>query len=200
MTDTTTLLTGQQPNPDAGGEPTAAAAPAQPAAQPTPEAAPATPPQAEDYSFAAPEGKTLDTEALQQFTDLAREAKLPKEQAQKVVDLGVAMADKWVAKQQAQLAEQVNGWVKDAQADPEIGNGNPQDLLKNLAVAKAGLDAWGSPELKDLLAMSGLGNHPTVIKHFLALGKQAQSDSTFVGGKPPAAGKTAAQVLYGTTN
>ncbi len=73
-------------------------------------------------------------------------------------------------------------------------------LLKNLAVAKAGLDAWGSPELKDLLAASGLGNHPTVIKHFLALGKQAQSDPTFVGGKPPTPPKTAAQVLYGTTN
>jgi hypothetical protein len=197
MTDqTATLLTEPQANTDAGTQPTAAPADAQGAATP-----PAAPPQAtaptDDYSFTVPEGKALDSEVTEQFTTLAREAKLPKEHAQKVVDMGVALADKWAAQQQQAVKEQVAGWAREAYADPEIGNGNDEALVKTMAVAKVGLKEFASPELVDLLNLSGLGNHPAVIKHFLALGKQAQSDPAFVAGRPRSAPQSAAQVLYG---
>lgn len=143
------------------------------------------------YDFKAPEGMELNQPMLEQFTALAKEMKLPAEQAQKVVDLAVKA-------EQARMEEHsklVKGWADEVKGDKEIGG---DKLTENLATAKKALDL-GPPELKALLNDSGLGNHPAVVKWAIAVGK-ALSEDKFVpaGQAAPAKGDVASR-LYPNT-
>ena len=69
-----------------------------------------------------------------------------------------------------------NGQEK-SQSDEEFGGEN---LSSNLEVAKSALDAFGTDPLKQLLAESGLGNHPEVIRFMYRAGKAISEDS-YVG-------------------
>lgn len=176
----------------------AAAAPAatpgatQPAATPTEQAlaagvkAPAAEAEAakprapEKYEFKGFEG-TASAADFEAFGALARELDLSQADAQKLVDY------------QAQRTEAVRtGWLEAAKTDKEFGG---DKLAENLGVAAKALDAFGSPELNQLLIASGLGNHPEIIRAFYRAGK-AISEDRIVTGVAPAAGRTLADRLY----
>ncbi|EMR3496153.1 TPA: peptidase [Klebsiella pneumoniae] len=146
----------------------------------------------EKYEFKPAEGQELDTAALEQFEPIARELNLTNEQAQKLVDAypkilaGVQQrqADAW----QAQTEE----WAATVKADKEIGG---DKLTANLGVAQRALDTFGTPELKEYLNGTGLGNHPELVKAFVKVGK-AMSEDGVVTGKESGQ-RSAAEVLYG---
>jgi hypothetical protein len=127
------------------------------------------------YEFKLPDGMALDKVAVDAFTPLAKELKLSPEQAQKFVDLKVADTQRQAEAWQSQQAE----WVDQVKADTEIGG---DKLEQSLAFAKAAVDFIGDPELTKLLNTTGYGNHPTLVKAFVKIGKQLAPDS-FVGGK-----------------
>lgn len=146
----------------------------------------------EKYEFTAGEGVELDTEALKDFEPVARELNLTNEQAQKLVDAypkilaGVQQrqADAWQA-----TTEQ---WAADVKADKEIGG---DKLTGNLSAAQRALDQFGTPELKEYLNTTGLGNHPDLVKTFVKIGKTMSEDG-MVSGKETGQ-RSAADVLYG---
>ncbi|HHG1669218.1 peptidase [Klebsiella pneumoniae] len=146
----------------------------------------------EKYEFQAGEGVELDAEALKDFEPVARELNLTNEQAQKLVDAypkilaGVQQrqADAW----QAQTEE----WAATVKADKEIGG---DKLTANLGVAQRALDTFGTPELKEYLNGTGMGNHPELVKAFIKVGK-AMSEDGMVTGKESGQ-RSAAEVLYG---
>ena len=146
-----------------------------------PSAAPAQPqPTAEpDYSFEMPEGIELDKSGVEEFTAIAKELNLPADAAKKLVDLEVKRVQ---AQQQAHSAL-VESWAEQVKADKELGG---EKLQENLAVARKAIDEFGSPELKELLNSTGLGNHPEVVKLAFKIGK-AISEDGFVRGQPKAA-------------
>lgn len=160
-------------------QPTAGAESGQTNAQPS--AAPAQPqPDTEpDYKFEMPEGVELDESGVAEFATIAKELKLPADAAKKLVDLEV----KRVQAQQQAHATLVESWAESVKADKEIGG---DKLNENLAVARKALDQFGSPELKDLLNATGLGNHPEVVKLAFKIGK-AISEDGFVRGQPKSA-------------
>jgi hypothetical protein len=131
----------------------------------------------EAYEFKAPEGVELDTEAVSEFSALAKELKLPADQAQKVADIAIKMAQR----QAEQTAAVVKGWADQSKTDKEFGGDN---LDANLAVAKKAVGAFGSDEFKRLLNETGIGNHPEFIRFAYRAGK-AMSDDTFVKGGNP---------------
>lgn len=146
----------------------------------------------EKYEFQTGEGVELDTDALKDFEPVARELNLTNEQAQKLVDAypkilaGVQQrqADAWQA-----TTEQ---WAADVKADKEIGG---DKLNGNLSAAQRALDQFGTPELKEYLNTTGLGNHPDLVKTFIKIGK-AMSEDGMVSGKETGQ-RSAAEVLYG---
>lgn len=143
-----------------------------------------------EYKFDMPEGVTLDEGDLAKFTDIAKELKLPADAAKKFVDLA---AQREIARAEA-FAKQVEDWGTQVKADPELGKS------ENLAIAKKTIDTFGTPELRDLLNSSGMGNHPEVIRMALKIGKSISED-TFVAGRtggnaPPS---DHASILYGNT-
>mgnify|MGYP000010478081 CR=1 FL=1 len=140
------------------------------------------------YDFKVPEGVELDTAMADEFKALAKDAKLPADTAQKVVDLAIKREQH---RAQA-FAKQVEDWRKQVEADPELGK------EENLAAARNFVNTFGDDELKGLLNSTGMGNHPAVVRAMLKASK-ATSEDRFVAGKSDAepAKKDPAAVLYG---
>ncbi len=150
----------------------------------------------EKYEFKAPEGVDLSQPVVSAFSEVAKELNLSQDAAQKVVDKVAPL----MAKQSQEAFEQVNNaWLEATKSDKEFGG---DKLNANLAVAKKALDAFGTPELRELLNKTGLGNNPEVIRAFYRAGKAMSEDSYVPGGKQPtaAAKRDAATALYGQTH
>ncbi|QDP57172.1 MAG: hypothetical protein Unbinned7015contig1001_9 [Prokaryotic dsDNA virus sp.] len=150
------LLTGQ----DAGQQPQeqqpqeAPAQQEQPAEVSEPEGAP------ESYEFQAIEGADLeiDSAPVQAFSEAAKELGLTQDQAQSVLNK-VAPA---LRQQNEEYVNNIRSeWVEAVKADPEIGG---DKLQENLGKAVRVLDAYGSPELNEILGTSGLGDNLSIIK------------------------------------
>lgn len=134
----------------------------------------------EKYEFKAGEGVELDQEALKGFEPLARELNLTNEQAQKMVDLYGEKLLPQIQKQQTEAWQKTTEqWAADVKADKEIGG---DKLVSSLSVAQRALDQFGTPELKEYLNATGLGNHPELVKAFVKIGKSMSEDRVVTGG------------------
>ncbi len=147
----------------------------------------------EKYEFKAPEGKAYDSNLIAAFEAGAREANLPQDAAQKLLD---QMSPKLQERQAEQVTAIRKEWFDASSSDKEFGGDN---LAVNLGIAKKALDTFGSPELNKLLVSTGLGNHPEMIRLMFKAGK-ALSEDTFVAGSAPSRSTvSAASVLYDKT-
>nr|ELR5076628.1 peptidase [Providencia rettgeri] len=144
----------------------------------------------EKYEFTAGEGQELDKEAVAAFEPIARELGLSNEQAQKIVDVYGSTIIPQIAKQQeAAWQKQVTEWAETVKADKELGS------IESIGNAQKAMDQFGTPELKQYLNDSGLGNHPELFRIFSRIGK-AMSEDGFVSGSSENA-RSAADVLFG---
>lgn len=141
-----------------------------------------------EYKFTAPEGVELDPSSTEEFVALAKEAKLPVELAQKVVDIAI----KREAARAEAFATEVKGWEESVKSDKELGG---DKLPETLATCRKAIDL-GPPELRDLLSSSKMGSHPAVVKWAYAVGKALSEDRFVQGGSAPKGDKGTAQVLY----
>lgn len=147
----------------------------------------------EKYEFKAAEGQQLDETALKEFEPIARELNLNQEQAQKFVDLYASKIVPQLQQQQIeQWTKQTEQWAVDAKADKEIGGDN---MTANIGLAQKAFDQFGSPELKEYLNTTGLGNHPEIIRAFMKVGKSMSEDSMVMTNNTGQ--RSAAEVLYG---
>lgn len=139
----------------------------------------------EKYVFAAPEGFTISDDMQARFDPVARDLDLTQEQAQKLVDLYAAVRKDDHQKHETIVAD----WVDQAKKDPEIG-GDHWDTTCN--DVKRALKAYASPPLIEYFELSGLGNHPELIRVFAKIGKSIKDDPVDVpnvdgrGGRPAA--------------
>lgn len=123
--------------------------------------------------------------------DTAKALDLTQEQAQTLVDLNIKRDQAMHERVQTESTR----WLNELPSDKEFGG---EKLSENLAIAKKAIDTFGTPELKELLEKSRLGNHPEVIRAFYRAGKAISQDNRFVAGgsgAKPAKGD-AASSLY----
>ncbi len=150
----------------------------------------------EKYDFKLPEGVTLDPDAIAEFEPLARDLNLTQDAAQKLIDLE---CKRMQAIQKAQFdswQSTLKGWVSDIKADPEFGGAKmPQTLKEAQSVVKK----YGSEGLMEVLNVSGLGNHPEVIKTLAKIGR-AMSEDKIINGGTAAAPRDLAKVLFPDLN
>lgn len=147
-------------------------------------------------AFTAPEGVTLDTALIEQAMPLFEEAGINQAQSQKFIDL---YAGKMQEVEQGKLDtfnQLRQDWVKQAKSDPEYGG---DKFNENLASAKAALDTFGTPELSKLLDDFGVGDHPEMIRFMVAVGRLTQEDTPGAGAKLGVKSKSAADILYPTS-
>jgi len=120
-------------------------------------AAKAADPAPEEFVVKTPEGFKIEKTQFDKFTGIAKEAGLKSESAQKVFDLYVEM-QKQAGEQQVEM---ITKWAEEAKTDAEIGNANWD---KSLVGAQRVMDKLATPELRNLLSVTGLGNHKEVIR------------------------------------
>ena len=165
---------------DAGDPPPAD--PADLAADPAADPAPEGPPEA--YELTAPEGITLDAEAVELATPVFKDLGLNNEQANKLMPVAADFAKRIQEKsQQAVMSEvmaQRAAWADEAQNDPEIGGAK---FSETMALSAKALDTLGYPKgspFRNFLTDSGLGNHPEMIRAMRRIGEAVGEDNNFV--------------------
>ncbi|MEX3020243.1 peptidase [Kluyvera sp. STS39-E] len=175
----------QGAEPSEGGKPDAEGKPDGSQEQ-KPEGAP------DKYEFSTGEGVELDSAALADFEPVARELNLTNEQAQKLVDAYPKILEGVQQRQTEAWQAQTEEWAATVKADKEIGG---DKLTANIGVAQRALDQFGTPELKEYLNATGLGNHPDLVKTFVKIGKAMSEDGMVSGGNTGQ--RSTAEVLYG---
>jgi hypothetical protein len=144
--------------------------------------------------FKLPEGVELDKEAVTEFKTLAKELELPKESAQKLVDLQAKLMTKAGENMTEAWAKIQTEWRDKAQADKEYGGKNFKD---NVGLAQKAIKAFGSKEFSEALESTGMGNHPELIRFLVKVGKEIGEDGVMNNGnKAGGEKKDAASILY----
>ena len=151
---------------------------------------------AEYEEFKAPEGVELDKEAIGEFKDIAKELKLSQADAQRLVDIGPKMLQKWQNQQAETVSTEIAKWTQESTKDSEFGGSK---LSENLSVAKKALDTFGTPELKAWLDSTGQGNHPEIIRLLYRAGKHISEDQ-HISGKRVGATTHDARAMYPNSN
>lgn len=158
------------PPPEAAATPPTAAptAPAQPESNATggEEAKADTPPEPYALDFGV-YGENVDAGEAQFLSKIAQDSGADAASASKLVqDLTL-----WG---QVKHDLQVQDWEAASRADPEFGG---EKLQENLAIANRALEAY-DPQgtIRAMLAETGYGNHPDLIRFMLAIGRDLSPD------------------------
>ena len=163
--------------PEAAVTPPAAAppAPAQPETNATggEKAQADTPPEPYALDFGV-YGENVDAGEAQFLSQIAQESGADAAAASKLVqDLTL-----WG---QVKHEQQVQAWEEASRNDPDFGG---EKLQENLAIANRALEAYDPQgEIRAMLAETGYGNHPALVRFFLAIGRDLSPDRMVGGGR-----------------
>lgn len=175
----------------AAPEPTA---PAEPQTEKDGSAEPVVP---EKYEFTLPEGVKMNEQALAQVESIFRKAKLDNATAQEFVTAYSALQQKSVEEQQQAWTNQIGEWVSTVKNDKEVGG---PSFTANIQTAMSALARFGTPELKDALNTTGLGNHPELVRFCYRVGKAMGEDTFHHEGQTAAGQLPPEKVLYPNMN
>lgn len=190
--------------PEQGSETATPAAPAAPAVAAPAEVAttppaPVTPPvpaevakpvEVPPIELKLPDGFVADEAAVKAFKASAADLGLDSGKAQKLFDQYVGLEVSRAKAAEAAFIAQDSKWAAEIAADPEIGGPKQKESVMH---ARRALKAFGGAAVSQLLAQAGLGNHPTLVRAFVKMGKALAEDS--VSGTSSPAGAPAAPSL-----
>jgi len=145
-------------------------------------------------AFTLPDGVELHGPTQEKFLAAAKELNLSQASAQKLASLAAEHVQALEALQVEAWEKVTAGWMDQAKADKEIG-GSGFDA--NVVIAQKAMTKFGTPELKEALKETGLGNHPELVRFFLRVGKAISEDAPPAVGSDPNASKDVASILYG---
>lgn len=179
------------PEVKAAGEQQGQAAPTDAGTKP----AEATNPEVVEYTpFKMPEGVNVAEDVLAEFTTNAKALGLKQEGAQALID---KLAPKIAAAQQAAIEAQMTktreGWVDALKSDPTLGG---EKFEANMAIANKAFETFGSPELKELLGSTGLGDHPALVRWAYKVGSAISEDVVVAGARTGEARRPPEEVLF----
>lgn len=144
-----------------------------------------------------PEGSELSEKDLKEFSEFAKENKLSEETAQKLLDQKSQQVSALKESQRVAYEAEVEGWKNAVMADKEIGGQNFQQAV---AYSKMAVDKFGSDEFKRAVNVSGLGNHPELVRTFARIGKAMADDTLVAAPKNQSQEVPLEDVFYGSKN
>lgn len=140
-----------------------------------------------------PEGAVVDEGLRSEFlTVLNNQDLTPAERAQELVNLHLKTTQQASDQSSAAWDTVQTQWQEQTRADPEIGGDKLEGVLN--VVSKA-VDKFGSPELRDVMTLTGAGNHPTIIKFIYEMAKNFEEGGP-VSGAAASGGQTLADKMY----
>ena len=163
----------------------AAAEPAKPA-----EPAPVAP---TFEAFTLPEGVELDTAEIGKFTELLGKFEVEnKADHAKLQAFGQELINQYIAEMGKAQDRQIQSWTRTRDEwksqflnDPELGGRNQKDTLTRCAsmIEQYGGNADQVKELRTALAITGMGDHPAMIRLLNAVGKVLSEPKATATGK-----------------
>lgn len=139
-------------------------------------------------SLKFPEGFAADDKVLEEFTGVLSDDKLsPQDRAQKLVDLH-AKALKEAVERPSKIWDDIHTkWIDEVAKDKEFGTGNARAPLKPEAAAQISkvIEQFGSPEVREVMNITGAGNNPHVLRMVWNISK-VLTEGNYKGGNPPA--------------
>lgn len=148
----------------------------------------------EQYEFKFEDGVSPNEELLNTFNPLFKEANLPQEKAQKLVDAYTKYEQARYAAERKDWQDLQEQWVEDTKADKEVGG---HDYMEKLAVAKRAVDTYGSKELKEVFNFTGIGNHKEMVRFLYKVGQTLKEDKMLTG-REMSEQRDLAKLLYPT--
>lgn len=151
-------------------------------------------PKAPDkYSeFKLPEGFTLDAASAEIAHGVFKELNLSQDAAQKLIETEAKFLQKQAEAKKNDFEALKKSWKEESIS--KLG----ADAEKKLQIAGRAMEVLGGPELRQILADSGLEYHPAMVDLFIKAGTQLSPD-TFPDGKKIGEGsevKTGAGAIY----
>lgn len=143
--------------------------------------------------FSLPEEMSLDESLMNEALPLFKELGLSQDQAQKLVDFQAKQVQASSQSQVDAFNQLMDEWREQSQNDSEFGG---DKFEENVAVARAAIDKFGSPGLKQLLEEHGVGNHPEVIRFMVKVGKLTAEDVPGQGNHPVSKEQNVVDQLY----
>ena len=122
-------------------------------------------------AFTDAQGNPVSNDDFKGFTEAAKSVGLSQENAQKMFTAMYGEADNYVRRRTQEFAAQ---WAEQSKADPEFGGAN---FNQNMGQIAAAYRQFATPELKQFLDASGIGNHPEVMRLFYRVGKALSQDT-----------------------
>lgn len=148
------------------------------------------------YSLKLPEGSLVDAKHAEEIVAFAKAQGFSNEQAQGILNRENGAVAAHVEAQKQTLKSKSAEWVDQVMQDTEIGG---TDFLKNAELAKRVTLRFGDEALVKGLNETGLGNHPSLVKMFVRIGKLMSEDQLILApSTAPSAGskKSVAERLY----
>ena len=187
-------------NPTPTTEPTTQTTPT-PEPTPTPTSEPAPAFDVADVTLDSlkallPKDAMLNEPLANEFLSVLNGAKSRGDLAKGMIDLQTKIETGAVEAMTNAWNDTLKSWKDAAAADKEIGGAN---LEANLAKSRTVLETYSknSTELKELFALTGVGNHPAMVKFLLAVQAAIPTESTPVQGSPVSVESTRAKRLFG---
>lgn len=143
--------------------------------------------------YKVPEGFTLDAEVKTQADALFKDLGLTQDQAQKSIDLYTKLTSEAAKAPYAEYQKMTDGWRTEAEAHPDLRGKLGKGEEINVRISKA-LDSLGDPALatsfKELMDLTGAGNHPAFIRVINELSKSRVEGTHVSGNGPTKAGQS----------
>ena len=149
------------------------------------------PEEYEDFTY--PENFEIDEGLLAEAKPLFKELNLTQEQAQKLVDLQSGFMTQLSEQQAETWQETVDKWAEEAKSDKEIGG---KAFDENVAVARTAVKEFASDGFKEMLDVTGVGNHPEMIRFLHRVGKAISDDRVLQGGSKSPSSDDPAKILF----
>lgn len=153
----------------------------------------------EPFAIAAPEGAEAYQAEFDRFAgDMDGWLKAnPNATAREALAEAASRQARVAGESQAAVAQQRNdqigAWEGELRADKEFG-GEAYDA--NVATAIKGLEAVGSPELRQVLDQTGMGSHPEIVRAFKKVGELVADAPFATSAQPAQSAKSAASRMY----
>lgn len=145
----------------------------------------------EDFSL--PEGFEANNEILGDFTKFAKEHDMSQADAQKLIDMQTKVQAQIPKMLEAEWDKTQDKWQEATKNDKEYGG---KELDTSLSLAKKALDKYASDEFREALEVTGMGNHPELIRMLVNVGKGISEDDVLTKGTAPGGDKSAADILF----
>lgn len=138
--------------------------------------------------FAVPDGMTLEPKALATFTDLAKQSNLPQDQAQKFLDVGIALVQSLATEIDEGWKNTRQNWRKDLMQDADFGGAKMQETI---TAANRVLRKYGSEPLAKWLQNSGAGDNAELVRLLARVDRATREDTLETGGQTTQDSETA---------